>query len=677
MVERLADDHARARRLADALADRFPGSVDPDAVATNIVCARARPRCPTDVRRARSATHGRAARARSTPRTVRFVTHKDVDDAGARPRDRRARRTIAERHDASSPTDDPASARSRSTPIPTIPRSRPAARSRGGPTPGAEVWRAHHDPRRQGHERSRRRPRRARARPRRGDGGGRGACSASPGTSTSTTATASSSTTATLRGAIVRRVRERPARRRAVPRPDRGVLRRRATSTTATTGSPGGRRSTRSRPRPATRTTSPSTAPTGSTCTTCAPCTSSGTLEPELLGRHHRHARAQDRRAVLPREPADRDRRVVPRVPARPAPRRPAAPPASPTPKASAASRSASRRTAPASERPRGGYPAPQRARDQDGVFCRGATRPSPAGRARRRCRTPPAPMTAPMHGRRAGARAGAVAGAADVDQAVADHAAEEPGDDHAHEARARKADRDGIVGGASRPIGSSTRGDRTGRESGLILMCAAGMARRRRARRGTDGCAARAQRAPRRALRLEHARRRDRRRRRRRCSPASRARSRRRPGLRRHRVGGPALRGARARGRPRLADARARCTARSRTRASCASTTPTASWSRPRSCRLDECAARLAPRRAAGCTSRSASGSRSGGGRRPHAGIRYDVRGTSHEARFDVRRATDVTDDGRDRDDPARRPRRVLRLGRAARRPGACAAGR
>ena len=39
MVDRLADDHARARRLAEALADRFPGWLDPDRVETNIVCA--------------------------------------------------------------------------------------------------------------------------------------------------------------------------------------------------------------------------------------------------------------------------------------------------------------------------------------------------------------------------------------------------------------------------------------------------------------------------------------------------------------------------------------------------------------------------------------------------------------------------------------------------------------
>jgi threonine aldolase len=77
MVERLADDHVRARTLADALADRWPGSVGPETVRTNIVCAdlhalpgdfvarleRAGVRCGT-----------------IDPRTVRLVTHKDVDD---------------------------------------------------------------------------------------------------------------------------------------------------------------------------------------------------------------------------------------------------------------------------------------------------------------------------------------------------------------------------------------------------------------------------------------------------------------------------------------------------------------------------------------------------------------------------------------------------------------------
>ena len=43
MVERLADDHARARRLADALADRFPGSVDPSTVRDEHRVRRRRP----------------------------------------------------------------------------------------------------------------------------------------------------------------------------------------------------------------------------------------------------------------------------------------------------------------------------------------------------------------------------------------------------------------------------------------------------------------------------------------------------------------------------------------------------------------------------------------------------------------------------------------------------------
>src|SRR5262249_39380221 len=40
-VDRLADDHRRARRLAEGIAERWPGSVAPDTVATNMVCAAA------------------------------------------------------------------------------------------------------------------------------------------------------------------------------------------------------------------------------------------------------------------------------------------------------------------------------------------------------------------------------------------------------------------------------------------------------------------------------------------------------------------------------------------------------------------------------------------------------------------------------------------------------------
>ena len=79
MVERLADDHARARALAETLAECFPGSVDPREVETNIVCARA-DALPADVL-AQLAAHDVLA-GTIDPATVRFVLHVDVDDDG-------------------------------------------------------------------------------------------------------------------------------------------------------------------------------------------------------------------------------------------------------------------------------------------------------------------------------------------------------------------------------------------------------------------------------------------------------------------------------------------------------------------------------------------------------------------------------------------------------------------
>jgi len=79
MVERLADDHARAHRLAEVVADAFPGSVDPATVHTNIVCARASA-FPPDLLDALASDGVLAGTV--DPDTVRFVTHKDVDDGG-------------------------------------------------------------------------------------------------------------------------------------------------------------------------------------------------------------------------------------------------------------------------------------------------------------------------------------------------------------------------------------------------------------------------------------------------------------------------------------------------------------------------------------------------------------------------------------------------------------------
>jgi threonine aldolase len=77
MVERLAEDHARARRLADALAARWPGSVDPTTVRTNIVCADLHT-LPVDFVAQLERVGVRSGTL--DPRTFRLVTHKDVDD---------------------------------------------------------------------------------------------------------------------------------------------------------------------------------------------------------------------------------------------------------------------------------------------------------------------------------------------------------------------------------------------------------------------------------------------------------------------------------------------------------------------------------------------------------------------------------------------------------------------
>jgi threonine aldolase len=79
MVAGLADDHVRARRLADALGEIFPGSVDPADVETNMVfaAADALPEKVFD----RLADDGVLA-SWADARTVRFVTHHQVDDAG-------------------------------------------------------------------------------------------------------------------------------------------------------------------------------------------------------------------------------------------------------------------------------------------------------------------------------------------------------------------------------------------------------------------------------------------------------------------------------------------------------------------------------------------------------------------------------------------------------------------
>ncbi|MBW3667990.1 MAG: aminotransferase class I/II-fold pyridoxal phosphate-dependent enzyme [Actinobacteria bacterium] len=77
MVERLADDHRRARRLAEAVVDRWPDAgCDPARVRTNVVTWRhAHTERALDHFAAEGVLAGTIA-----PGVLRFVTHHDIDD---------------------------------------------------------------------------------------------------------------------------------------------------------------------------------------------------------------------------------------------------------------------------------------------------------------------------------------------------------------------------------------------------------------------------------------------------------------------------------------------------------------------------------------------------------------------------------------------------------------------
>ncbi len=79
MVERLAEDHERARRLAEAVVQRWPESgCDPQRIVTNVVTWRhAQPAQVVEHLRAEGVLVGTIA-----PGVLRLVTHVDVDDDG-------------------------------------------------------------------------------------------------------------------------------------------------------------------------------------------------------------------------------------------------------------------------------------------------------------------------------------------------------------------------------------------------------------------------------------------------------------------------------------------------------------------------------------------------------------------------------------------------------------------
>jgi threonine aldolase len=79
MIERLADDHRRAHRLAEAVAERWPDvGADPARVRTNIVVF-SPPGATAVVAHLRA--HGVLADM-TEPSVIRLVTHHDVDDEG-------------------------------------------------------------------------------------------------------------------------------------------------------------------------------------------------------------------------------------------------------------------------------------------------------------------------------------------------------------------------------------------------------------------------------------------------------------------------------------------------------------------------------------------------------------------------------------------------------------------
>ena len=172
MVERLADDHVRARRAGRRARDSGGPAASIPRRCARTSCAPTRAGCPTTSSRGSDAVgcpvgHDRPAHV--PPRHAQGRRRRRA--APCRRRVRRDRRHARRRGRLTMVTSDEIPERVLAIYAhPTIPRSRPAARSALGRRRRRSP-RRRHDARRQGHERSRRRPGRARAAARRGDCG--------------------------------------------------------------------------------------------------------------------------------------------------------------------------------------------------------------------------------------------------------------------------------------------------------------------------------------------------------------------------------------------------------------------------------------------------------------------------------------------------------------------------
>src|SRR5207302_2126911 len=79
--KRLAEDHARARRLAEGVAELLPGTLDPAAVETNIVFVDVS-RAGLGVLEVRDRLAAEGVLTTMVAGKVRMLTHVDVDDPG-------------------------------------------------------------------------------------------------------------------------------------------------------------------------------------------------------------------------------------------------------------------------------------------------------------------------------------------------------------------------------------------------------------------------------------------------------------------------------------------------------------------------------------------------------------------------------------------------------------------
>jgi threonine aldolase len=77
-VDLLAEDHERARLIAEAVANRWPDAIDPERVRTNLVVFR-----PPDADALLAHLQANGVLAGTlAPGVVRLVTHLDLDDDG-------------------------------------------------------------------------------------------------------------------------------------------------------------------------------------------------------------------------------------------------------------------------------------------------------------------------------------------------------------------------------------------------------------------------------------------------------------------------------------------------------------------------------------------------------------------------------------------------------------------